>query len=272
VFLPSYHKGALPTPDGALMPYVIVGDGPVPVVVIPSGGDGLTVVSDAALRLAWFFRKRARDYRVLILGRRQPIPLDHGVERHAEDMIWAMEQLGWGAAVLECNSAGGPVGQWISVKRPDLARVLILSCALHRADDHFRSVVRHWHTLADERRWPELNWSSIEYTYRRETVKKLRPLKPLLRLISRPRYPERILRIFEELFDLDNRPILPRITTPTLVIGGEDDRLIGASIQREMAGLLPSSSLKLYPGYGHGNDLENPDYQRQVDEFVRRFW
>jgi hypothetical protein len=46
VFLPSCLKGALTTRDGALMPYVMIGDGPVPVVIIPGGGAGLTVASD----------------------------------------------------------------------------------------------------------------------------------------------------------------------------------------------------------------------------------
>ena len=37
MFLRSCHKNALTTRDGALMPYVMIGDGPVPVVIIPSG-------------------------------------------------------------------------------------------------------------------------------------------------------------------------------------------------------------------------------------------
>lgn len=42
----------------------------------------------------------------------------------------------------------------------------------------------------------------------------------------------------------------------------------GASIRREMASLIPNSEIILYPGYGHGSDQENPDYQRQVDRFI----
>ena len=89
-----------------------------------------------------------------------------------------------------------------------------------------------------------------------------------MRLLSRPRHPERMKRIFEGLLVLDNRFILPRIRYPALVIVGEDDRVIPADVQREMAALIPESRLILYPGYGHGNDQENPDYARQVDLFV----
>jgi pimeloyl-ACP methyl ester carboxylesterase len=67
-------------------------------------------------------------------------------------------------------------------------------------------------------------------------------------------------------------PILPSINPPTMVIGGEDDRIIGAQIQREMAQLIPNSRLKLYPGYGHGNDQENPDYRVQVERFTKEVY
>ena len=68
---------------------------------------------------------------------------------------------------------------------------------------------------------------------------------------------------------LDNTSILPRIVCPTLVIGGEEDRVIDASVQREMAELIPNSHLKLYPGYGHGNSFENPEYSREVERFLQ---
>jgi pimeloyl-ACP methyl ester carboxylesterase len=38
---------------------------------------------------------------------------------------------------------------------------------------------------------------------------------------------------------LDNRDILSRISCPTLVIGGAEDRVIDTSVQREMASSSP---------------------------------
>lgn len=35
-----------------------------------------------------------------------------------------------------------------------------------------------------------------------------------------------------------------------------------------MGALLPRSETVLYPGYGHGNGQENPDYRRQVERFL----
>lgn len=267
--LPHYEKGSLITSGGDRISYVTLGDGPIPIVLIPGAGDGLTTVGDTARRAVFFYRKRAPHYRMLLLSRRQPTPHGFTVEQHADDYLWAMERLEWVPSVIECNSAGGPIGQWLAIKRPDLVRGLIMSVSLHRTVSHTRAIVEHWIKLARQGRWYDLNKSSIEHTYRPQTVEKYRPFLPALRLLRSPRYPERMERILEGLLDLDNRSILPSIEHPTLVIGGEDDKVIPVHVQREMAELIPNSSLKLYPGYGHSNDQENPDYERQVEAFTR---
>ena len=115
--MPGYRKGCLRLPDGDRIPYLTLGDGPVSVIYIPGAGDGLSTITDAALRLAFYFRKRLSSYRMLLLSRRQPIPRSFTIEQHADDCLWAVERLGWEPLVVECNSAGGPIGQWIAPKR-----------------------------------------------------------------------------------------------------------------------------------------------------------
>jgi pimeloyl-ACP methyl ester carboxylesterase len=267
--LPIYEKGAITTPDGAVIPYVTMGDGPISIVAIPGAGDGLSTVTDTAIHLAWLYRRRAPQQRILLLSRRQPIPPGYGVKKHASDAVWAVEQLGWEKSIWECNSAGGPVGQWVAVERPDLVRGLILTSSLHRVNEQTRQVFEHWLALIEEDRWEELAWNTIELTYRPQTVNRYRSLVPLLGLAARPHlYPLRLRHILLELLEVDNRDILPRIACPTLVIGGEDDPVIPAEVQREMAELIPNSRLALYAGYRHGNDVENPAYQKEVKRFV----
>jgi pimeloyl-ACP methyl ester carboxylesterase len=268
MLFPACTTDTLRLPDGAAMPYMQIGSGSIPLLVIPGAGDGMATATEARWRLAWCFRPRLQRYRILYLSRRQPIPEGYSVERHADDYLWALAQLGWGPGFVECNSAGGPVGQWLAVKRPELVRGLILSCTLHRANEHFRQVLRHWIELAQRQDWTALQWSSIAYTFRPQTVARMRFARPFLRLLPGPHEPQRVIRLFEELLNLDNSAILPQIACPALVIGGEDDRVIDAAIQREMAALIPHSRLILYPGYGHGNDQENPDYRAQLDRFI----
>ena len=50
---------------------------------------------------------------------------------------------------MECNSAGGSIGQWPAAKRPDLAQGLTpVSCTLHRTGSHTRAAVEHWMRIA----------------------------------------------------------------------------------------------------------------------------
>ena len=85
--MPGYRKGSLRLPDGDRIPYLTLGDGPVPVIYIPGAGDGLSTVADAALRLAFYFRKRLSSYRMLLLSHRQAILRGFTIEQHADDCL-----------------------------------------------------------------------------------------------------------------------------------------------------------------------------------------
>ena len=43
--VPGHRKGSLTLPDGDHIPYLALGDGPLPVIYIPGAGDSLTTVS-----------------------------------------------------------------------------------------------------------------------------------------------------------------------------------------------------------------------------------
>jgi pimeloyl-ACP methyl ester carboxylesterase len=68
---------------------------------------------------------------------------------------------------------------------------------------------------------------------------------------------------------VDHRPMLPRVTCPTLVIAGEKDRVVPVASQREMAGLLPRSEFVLSQGFGHFHVMEDPDFHSHVDRFIQ---
>ena len=58
---------------------------------------------------------------------------------------------------------------------------------------------------------------------------------------------------------IDSRPFLPNISVPTLVLSGDNDRLISNEFSREMAGLIPKATLVIVPQCGHMAPLEQPE-------------
>jgi pimeloyl-ACP methyl ester carboxylesterase len=151
-----------------------------------------------------------------------------------------------------------------------LVRGLILSSAFDYISERTNKVLNQWLRLAQHPAGAEEFSGMFEQKYRPppEALAEL----PGDQLLTNSRTPnsERLVRILEELFGLDQREIVSQIRCPTLVIGGEDDRTVPADVQRAMAARIPNCNLVLCRNYGHFNDMENPDYERHVQEFNRR--
>ena len=266
--LPPFQTGFAPEPDGGRKPFVTLGSGPLSMVVVPGAADGLRTCVEVALYLAWFYRERASRCRIVILSRREPLPVGFGIERHADDMIRTVEQLGCGPSIWECLSAAGPIGQWIAVKRPDLVRGLVLSSSYDVVVPRTRKVLMQWRSIAAHQAGIEAFTETLEQKYRPPPDVLSQLDQDLLSQKPEPRGPERMLRLLDELVELDQRHVTPRIACPTLVIGGANDRVVPAEVQREMSERIASSSLELCAGFGHFTDMENPAYEQRICHFV----
>ena len=53
------------------------------------------------------------------------------------------------------------------------------------------------------------------------------------------------------------------------MIGGTDDRIVTGTASKEIAELIPGSTLYMYEGLGHGLYEEAPDFLRRVAAFCR---
>jgi pimeloyl-ACP methyl ester carboxylesterase len=62
----------------------------------------------------------------------------------------------------------------------------------------------------------------------------------------------------------DQRPLLPRITCPTLVVVGQSDLLTPPEHAQEMAALIPGARLETLPKCGHLLTWEQPQCVNQL--------
>ena len=63
---------------------------------------------------------------------------------------------------------------------------------------------------------------------------------------------------------------LEKISCPTLILGGEEDKIVGGEASRELAEKIPGSRLYMYEGLGHGLYEEAGDFLTRVKEFALR--
>jgi pimeloyl-ACP methyl ester carboxylesterase len=61
---------------------------------------------------------------------------------------------------------------------------------------------------------------------------------------------------------------LGKIQCPTLVIGGDRDKVVGISTSEEMAEAIPGSRLVVYPNLGHGAFVETKDFDQETLKFL----
>ena len=70
---------------------------------------------------------------------------------------------------------------------------------------------------------------------------------------------------------VDLRPLLGRITSPTLIVAGELDFICGPAQARPIADAITGSQLVMLPDCGHIPSIEAPQQYRQaIVDFLRR--
>jgi pimeloyl-ACP methyl ester carboxylesterase len=57
----------------------------------------------------------------------------------------------------------------------------------------------------------------------------------------------------------DNRSVLPKITVPTMVLCGSEERVCAVSVHEEIAASIPGARLVVVPGAGHLSTIDQPE-------------
>jgi pimeloyl-ACP methyl ester carboxylesterase len=99
--------------------------------------------------------------------------------------------------------------------------------------------------------------------------RKNRWMTPVIGRLTRPKSYDRFFIQANACLTHNAADRLSEITAPTLVVGGEQDRALGAEASREIAGALPNAILKMYPEWGHALYEEAKDFNGVVLDFLK---
>ena len=249
--------------------YIRFGTGPRVLVILPGLGDGLRTVRGTALPMAWMYRLFAREFTVYMFSRKSSLPQGHSTRDMARDLKETMDALGISKADVLGVSMGGMIAQWLAIDYPDMVNGLILAVTSPRPNDVLTASLEEWMAQAKNDDHMALMDSNLQKIYSDSYYRKSKPLLPLLSKITKPKSYDRFLIQAEACLHHDAFDSLPRITAPTLVIGGEKDLALGCEASREIAVQIPDAQLKLYPQWGHGLYEESPDFNQTVYNFLR---
>ena len=256
--------------------------GAEPAVYVHGLGGSSQNFTDVAGLLADRFDGQAVD--LPGFGYSDPSPR-YSIPAFAAILIGYLEHAGRGRVHLVGNSLGGSIAVRVAALRPDLIRTLTLISpampfldprrtahgpylpllALPRADRIFawgmgRMTVEEMADQVLEACFGDISKASAQR--RAEALDEIR-----LRYTV-AHYPKAYLGTLRGLVSSFLRAYLPgsnsqwrlasRITAPTLVIGGLNDRLVDARVPIQVARVVPDARLLMLPGVGHVAQMEVP--------------
>lgn len=264
-----YHARNSSVPIGSTqMDYISFGSGPKNLIMIPGLGDGLKTAKGTAIPFAMLYREYARDYKVYVFSRKNRMEMGYTTKDMARDQKEAMDRLGITGAAVIGISQGGMIAQHLTADYPEAVEKLVLAVTSPGQNKTLQNVVSRWITMAREGDYKHLLIDTAERSYSEEYLKKYRRLYPFLGLIGRPKDFSRFLIQANACLTHDSRDALGKITCPTLVIGGGNDRIVGTRAVPAVAAGIPQSQLVIYPNLGHMAYEEAKDFNSRVLDFL----
>jgi len=248
--------------------YIRFGTGQKTLIMLPGLGDGLRTTKGTALPMALYYRCLTKDYTVYMFSRKAELPKGHTTRDMARDLKDAMAELGIEKASVVGVSMGGMIAQHFAADYPDLVEKLVLVVTSARENPVLLESLEEWVACARAGDHRALMDSNLRRIYSDGYYRKNKWMVPITGALTKPKSYDRFYVMAEACRSHNGWDALPAITAPTLVIGGEQDKSLGAEASREIAARIPGARLKMYPQWGHGLYEEARDFLPAVTDFL----
>jgi pimeloyl-ACP methyl ester carboxylesterase len=267
--------------NGVDLWYEISGDGE-PVVQIHGAGFGHFNFAPATPELAKHFR--VVDFDLRGYGKSDRPVQHYDMEVWADDVAGLLDALDIREAHVHGTSMGGMIAIVFAAKYPERTTSVVINCAAAKLGMSGRLVFKNWidiatldpdgpgsRILAELIAWQALSKAFLETP---EGVAAIDTIQQILRDSNRV---EVFTAACQAMCDMDLRPWLPKITSPALVLGGDEDLMTpwdqgpdGAG-QQAIADGIAGSATTVIRGSGHSTVFDNTDeHNRIVIDFFTR--
>ncbi len=249
------------------MYYAVFGQGAKKMVVLPGLSDGFMTVNGKGFLLMNPYKKFLKDYTIYMFSRKNKMPKGYSIRDMASDQAYAMKELGIERAMVMGVSQGGMVSQYLAIDHPEMVEKLILAVTAPYANEVARESIGFWIEMAEKEDQVTLMVDTAKRMYSQAYLDKNLHLFPLVARVTKPKSYERFLRNAYAIMDFDARDELSKITCPTLILAGEDDKTVGNEAPGELCSMIPGSRIHIFKGLGHGAYEEAPDFYDRVFAF-----
>ena len=252
------------------MDYISFGYGNRNLIMLPGLGDGLSTVRGMALLFSMMFRIYAKEFTVYVFSRKNHLQEGYSTREMAKDHAEAMAVLGIAKADVLGISQGGMIAQYLAIDYPNLVSRLILAVTSAKPNEIIKSVVGVWTEMAMQGNYKDLIIDTAEKSYSERYLKKYRPIYPFIGRIGKPKSFKRFLIQAASCISHNAYTELNKIVCPTLVIGGDCDKIVGTTAAAAIAEKISHSELFIYNGLGHAAYEEAKDFNERVLDFLMR--
>lgn len=245
------------------------GRGPAVLLILGQG-----MGADAGWRTV---ERLSRDFRVLVfdhrdIGRSDRWPWPYGTADMALDAAAVLSAAGEERAHVYGISLGGMVAQELALRFEDRVSALVLGATTPggpRAiplDPHVLTFFTRVGAMGAE----EAEWAAVPYGYAERTRREHGNwiAEDIAHRLRRPPAALAYLHQMGAASSHNTHARLARITAPTLVVHGGQDRLQDPRNARALADAIPGARLRIWPDAGHVYATDEPGADEEIARFL----
>ncbi|MFQ5478425.1 MAG: alpha/beta fold hydrolase [Candidatus Binatia bacterium] len=221
----------------------------------------------SGFRTAWFDNRG--------VGRSDQPDSDYSIDDMVADAVAVLDDAGMERAHLFGVSMGGMIAQALAIAHPERVNRLVLGCtssgvaSSHMPDPEVPLALLEAHALLDS----DLDAGVkllIPLLFPDDFVAANGSLHEVVKMaVGMNTTPAAtISKIMGGIMGFDVRDRLGGIAAPTLVIHGDEDRLIPIGAGREIAGAVPGAVMHELSGAGHAFMVQKPDSHLTIADFL----
>jgi pimeloyl-ACP methyl ester carboxylesterase len=267
--------------NGVELWYEVTGEGE-PVIQIHGAGFGHFNFAPVSPAIAEHFQ--VIDYDMRGYGQSDRPVQEYDMEVWADDVAGLLDALGHPEAHVHGSSMGGMIAIVFAGKYPERTTSVVINCAAAKLGMSGRLVFKNWIDIAridpdgpGSRLLAELiGWQALSRSFL-ETPEGVAAIDSIQQILRDSNRIEVFTAACRAMCEMDIRGWLPKITSPALVLGGDEDLMTpwdqgpGGAGQEAIYAGIPNAEKHVIRGSNHSTIFDNTDeHARVVIDFFQR--